>query len=89
MKGYNFFIYALFVLFIFMIYPGIDYCISFGWYTKISNEKSPETWYILGAIAFIILTYWLINRKQINTNNFLTITHFLMTIIPIYCYLDY
>jgi hypothetical protein len=78
---------ALLPILILMIYPGIDYSISFGWHTEILSEKSLETFIGLGLLAIITSIYWIINRRQINTNNLLTFTHFILTITPIYWFL--
>lgn len=86
-RGYNLFIMALWPILILMIYPGIDYSITFGWHTEILSEKSLETFIGLGLLAILISIYWIINRRQIHTNNLLTISHFILTIIPIYWFL--
>lgn len=84
MKGYKLFLLAIVPIISAMIYPGLRYTLSFGWHTIIENEASPTTFILLGTLLFTSLLYWLLDKKTKRTNKYLTLCHFLMTIVPLY-----
>lgn len=84
MKGYKLFLLAIVPIIFAMIYPGLNYSLGFGWHTTIENESSPTTFLLLELLLFISFLYWLVDRKINHTNKYLTLSHFIMTILPLY-----
>lgn len=84
MKGYKLFLFSIVPISLAMIYPGLHYSLGFGWHTTIENEASPTTFMLIGIILLISFLYWLLDRKINLTNKYLTLSHFIMTILPLY-----
>jgi hypothetical protein len=84
MKGYKLFLLAIVPIILAMIYPGLRYSLTFGWHTIIESETSSTTFILLGILLFTSFLYWLLDNKTNRTNKYLTLSHFLMTIVPLY-----